>query len=72
VLVRKGDWKLVNTTVPLHPDNFELYDLSRDLAEQQDLKRSEPGKFQEMLGEWEALKKETHLQIPTPEEGAGL
>ena len=72
VLIRKGDWKLVNTTVPLHPDNFELYDLSRDLAEQQDLKRSEPDKFQEMLGEWEALKKETRLQIPTPEAGAGL
>jgi arylsulfatase len=72
VLIRKGDWKLVNTTLPLHPDNFELYDLSRDLAEQENLRFSEPDKFQEMLGEWEALKKETRLQIPAPEAGTGL
>jgi arylsulfatase len=72
VLIRKGDWKLVNTTVPLHPDNFELYDLSRDMAEQHDLKLTQPDKFQEMLGEWDALKKETRLQIPTPEAGTGL
>jgi arylsulfatase len=72
VLIRKGDWKLVNATIPLHPDNFELYDLSRDLAEQQNLKFSEPEKFQEMLGEWETFKRESRLQIPTPEPGTGL
>jgi arylsulfatase len=67
VLIRQGNWKLVNTTLPLNPDNFELHDLSVDLAEQRDLKTAEPEKFREMLGEWEALKRETRLQIPTPE-----
>ena len=67
VLIRKGDWKLVNTTLPLNPDNFELYDLTVDLAEQRDLRAAEPEKFREMLGEWEVLKRETRLQIPTPE-----
>jgi arylsulfatase A-like enzyme len=67
VLIRQGDWKLVNSTLPLDPDNFELYNLSVDLAEQRNLKATEPQKFREMLGEWEALKRETRLQIPTPE-----
>ncbi len=67
VLIRKGNWKLVNSTLPLNPDTFELYDLSVDLAEQQDLKSAAPEKFTEMIGEWEKLKQETRLQIPTPE-----
>jgi len=72
VLIRQGDWKLVNTVIPFHPDNFELYDLSRDLAEQQNLELSEPEKFQEMLGHWEAFKRDSRVQIPTPEPGTGL
>jgi arylsulfatase len=71
VLIRQGDWKLVNTIVPFHPDNFELYDLSRDLAEQQNLKFSEPEKFQEMLRHWESFRRESRVQIPTPEAGTG-
>lgn len=67
VLIRQGNWKLVNATLPLNPDNFELYDLSVDLAEQRDQKASEPEIFREMLRHWEALKQETRLQIPTPE-----
>lgn len=72
VLIRQGDWKLVNTTIPFHPDNFELYDLSRDLAEQQNLKFSDPEKFQEMLEQWETFKRDSRVQIPTPEPGTGL
>lgn len=67
VLIRQGNWKLVNTTLPLNPENFELYDLSADLAEQRNLKAAEPEKFRKMLDEWEVLKKETRLQIPAPE-----
>jgi arylsulfatase A-like enzyme len=67
VLIRKGNWKLVNATLPLKQENFELYDLSTDMAEQRDLKSVAPEKFQEMLDEWETLKEETRLQIPTPE-----
>jgi arylsulfatase len=58
--------------MPFHPDNFELYDLSRDLAEQRNLRLSEPEKFQEMLGAWEAFKRDSRLQIPAPEPGTGL
>jgi arylsulfatase len=69
VLIRKGNWKLVNSTLPLREENFELYDLSTDMAEQRDLKSVAPDKFREMLNEWEKLKEETRLEIPTPEAG---
>lgn len=67
VLIRKGNWKLVNTALPLDPENFELHDLAADPAEQRDLKAVAPEKFREMMDEWEKLKDETRLQIPTPE-----
>jgi arylsulfatase len=67
VLIRKGNWKLVNSTLPLREENFELYDLSTDMAEQRDLKSVAPEKFREMLNEWEKLQQETRLKIPTPE-----
>ena len=39
-----GDWKIVNRDFK----RFELFDLSRDRTEMQDLSESEPAKFREV------------------------
>lgn len=70
--VRKSDWKLVNTTLPFNEDNFELHDLSLDIAEQVNLKDRHPEKFRELLKEWEQYRKQSRVQIPTPEPGTGM
>ena len=40
--------------------------MSRDLAEINDLKESEPGKYDEMIKEWEKFSKEIKVKIPFP------
>jgi len=65
-MLRKGNWKILNTTRPFQLDNFQLYNLSTDLAEQIDLKDQEPAKHQEMLGEWEKFTNRVGIILPTP------
>jgi hypothetical protein len=64
--------ELVNTILSYNPDDFELYDVSQDQAEQQDLKASEPGRFQKRLKEWERFKSDAKVQILTPAPGSTL
>lgn len=66
VVVRRGDWKLVNSIKPFDESNFELYDLKQDLAEQIDLKEKNPMIYQELLKEWHQYKEESKVQFPTP------
>ncbi len=47
---------------------FELYDLSKDLAELNDLKELEPEKYEELLKEWTKFSNEIKVQIPPPSE----
>ena len=49
----KGQWKITNISEPFNETAFALYDLSKDMAETNDLSRSNPGKYNEMLHEWE-------------------
>jgi arylsulfatase A-like enzyme len=72
VMIRKGDWKLVNTVLPLDTANFELFDLRRDLAEQQNLKSAASAKYQEMMNEWKTFAQAVGVKIPTPKQGEGL
>ena len=65
-MIRKGDWKITNISKPFTTDNFELYNLSNDLAEMYNLKDSEPEKFKEMLLEWTKFSNEIKVQVPTP------
>ncbi len=67
-MIRKGNWKITNIRRPFLPENFELYDLSKDLGEQNDLKESEPEKYKELLGEWAKFSAEIKVQVPTPTE----
>ncbi len=63
-MFRKGDWKITTGLPPFEGENFELYDLSRDLAEQHDLREKQPAKFRELLEEWRQYARENQLQFP--------
>ena len=65
-MLRKGDWKIVNTERPFNLDNFQLYNLRSDLAEQVDLKDQNSEKYQEMISEWEKWSKNVGVILPFP------
>lgn len=71
-MIRKGDWKIVNIERPFLLENFQLYNLKSDLAEQNDLTETFPEKYQEMIGEWNKFSKEVGVKTPTPEQEEGL
>jgi arylsulfatase len=56
-LLIKGNWKITNISEPFDETAFALYDLSNDMAETNDLSKSNPTKYAEMLHEWELFKK---------------
>ena len=57
--IRSGDWKLVN----INFKDFELYDLSTDRTELNDLAKSNPDQFRVMKQKWEAARKEVGLKM---------
>ena len=65
-MLRKGDWKILNTERPFNLDNFQLYNLRSDLAEQVDLKDQNSEKYQEMISEWEKWSKNVGVILPFP------
>ena len=58
-MVIKGNWKVTNISQPFDETAFALYNLAEDLAESNDLSKSNPKKFKEMMNEWEIFKKKT-------------
>ncbi|MCH6202050.1 arylsulfatase [Aquiflexum sp. LQ15W] len=71
-LLRKGNWKLLNTEKPFDLKNFELYNLETDLSEQQDMKEAKPEKYQELLLEWDKFCKQVGIVSPSPKQGEGI
>ena len=65
-MLRKGHWKITNNTRPFLPENFALYDLSKDLAELHDLKNRQMDKYKELLQEWSKFSNEIKAQFPPP------
>ena len=65
-MLRKGDWKITNYIRPSKVENFGLYDISKELSEQNDLKEKEPEKFEELMKEWEKFSTEIKIQTPPP------
>ena len=65
-MLRKGNWKILNVDIPFQIENFALYDLSTDLAEQVDLKDQNPEKYQEMLAEWGKFTERVGVILPVP------
>ena len=67
IMIRKGNWKITNISTPFLEENFELYDLTEDLAELKDLKDAEPEKYNELLEEWVRFSNEIKVQLTTPD-----
>jgi arylsulfatase len=63
-MLRMGDWKILNTEIPLKEENFKLYHVSADLAEKHDLRKAAPEKYKELLEEWQHFADEIQLQVP--------
>lgn len=63
--IRRGNWKAVYIPAPAGSDQWELFDLSTDLGEIEDLAKKEPEKLQELLLEYEKYSEETGLYDPS-------
>lgn len=63
-MLRKGQWKITNFSDPFSLSAFELYNLDEDLGEMNDLKSTNPQKYQEMYQEWTNFASEIKVQLP--------
>lgn len=61
--IRQGDWKLIEF---YETGECELYDLSRDLAEQHDLAATQPDRVQTMKTALGHLRKQVAARMPEP------
>ncbi|MFT6270585.1 MAG: arylsulfatase [Alphaproteobacteria bacterium] len=61
VLVRKGDWKLINAGQNLDEGQFELYNIVNDPTESEDLKALNPLKYSELLVHWRKFKEDNKV-----------
>ena len=62
--VRKGDFKLVWLPLPFGNDDWQLYDLSKDPAELNDLSQEWPKLRKEMIGIWEQYSEDVGVVLP--------
>lgn len=62
-----GNWKIVRMPKPLGTGEWELFDLSKDPAEIQDLSAEQPDKLAEMVTLWEQYKEENGVLDIVPE-----
>ncbi len=51
--LRKGQWKITQVEPPLGTGNFALFNLEEDPLETRDLAKTHPGKYHELLREWQ-------------------
>jgi arylsulfatase len=62
--VRKGDFKLVWLPIPFGNDDWQLYDLSKDPAEMNDLSQERPKLRKEMIEIWKQYSKDVGVVLP--------
>jgi arylsulfatase A-like enzyme len=61
--VRKGSWKAVYIPAPLGPENWQLYDLSKDPGEIHDLAKHDPDKLAALIEHWHEYAEETGVVL---------
>lgn len=61
--IRVGNWKAIQF---YHYEKAELYDLSKDIGEQNNLAHVHPEKLESLLEKLASIQKETSARIPTP------
>jgi arylsulfatase A-like enzyme len=71
--LRKGDWKILWMPIDAHgKEKWELFNLSIDPGEINDLAETYPKKLGEMLVDWEKYVKETGVVWGAPFSDAGI
>lgn len=64
-MIRKGAYKAVNIPPPHGNGNWQLYNVSTDLAEANDLSDEYPIKLAELIVEWEKYSEENGVILPS-------
>ena len=62
--IRYAEWKIVHMPPPHGTGSWQLYDLSKDLAENNDLAEQEPAVLQKMIALWDAYAEENNVILP--------
>jgi arylsulfatase A-like enzyme len=62
--IRKGNWKLMWLWKPMGIEDWELYDLSKDPGETQDVGDQYPEKKKELLALWDEYVKTNNVILP--------
>ncbi|MDP6746340.1 MAG: arylsulfatase [Candidatus Poribacteria bacterium] len=68
--IRQGNWKLV-TSDDRKPDRWELYDLTEDRSESDDLSGGHPQRVEQMKDQWQEWAENSDV-LPWPEERGGM
>ena len=68
--IRQGNWKLV-TSDDRKPDRWELYDLTEDRSESDDLSGDQPQRVEQMKAQWREWAENSDV-LPWPEERGGM
>ena len=62
--LRQGDWKISNIDEPFDESGFELFDLSVDPGETNNLAESYPEKYDELIELWREKRREYGIILP--------
>ena len=63
--LRQGDWKILWQAPPLGSGRWQLYQLSRDPIEQNDLAHVHPEVLKRLIGEWERYTEDNGVVLPS-------
>ncbi len=62
--LRKGNWKMEWMEKPYGTAEWELYDLSNDITQQNNLAASHPEVVKELISEWATYEKNNNVTLP--------
>jgi arylsulfatase len=64
MLLRQGHWKLTSLEPPFDESKLELFNLAVDPGETNNLRETEPEKFQELLERWRSERRALGIVLP--------
>ncbi len=62
--LRKGKWKAEWMEPPYGNNEWELYDLEQDIAQQQNVAKQYPDKLKELINDWKEYEKTNEVTLP--------